>query len=302
MQMSTVFSCVVDAKPKFSRQALLWAASLLIHGEQDADSLVVHTIGECDPLLKELLDNWGVRHVSAAPFDERHPYSNKLVQFATPILQNADFVILCDCDLAFAAPITPWVRGDRIRARIADRPWLTLDQWSAIFEAAGQRFPHHRVRAANGAATLPSFCNGGLYIIPRRVFDQIGDRWSHWDRWLLDHEELLDRRIIFADQVSFVLACEDLDCRIDYLPIELNFHTGKGQAALSQRDERRGWVPRVLHYHDLVGPRGFLHNEKVPSMNAPIERINQIIRNLNELYPPPEEAPSQDGSPTAVEI
>src|SRR6516165_4511588 len=73
MQMSTVFSCVVDAKPKFSRQALLWAASLLIHGEQDADSLVVHTIGECDPLLKELLDNWGVRHVSAAPFDERHP-------------------------------------------------------------------------------------------------------------------------------------------------------------------------------------------------------------------------------------
>ena len=283
--MKTVYSCVVDADPKYARQTLLWAASLLIHGGQEAESLVVHTIGERDPRLHEILDSWGVEQVAAEPFDARHPYSNKLVQFATPSLRNADFAVLCDCDLAFAASVARWTRGQRIRARIADRPWLPLEQWRAIFEAADLMLPRGRVLAGNGAPTLPSFCNGGLYMVPRQLFAPIGDLWCRWDRWLLDHAELLGSRTIFADQVSFALACEDLGYRIDYLPIELNFHTGKSPAALLRRDRRPGLVPIVLHYHDLVGPRGFLFKEKVPSMNAATERINRLVRDLNELYP-----------------
>ena len=34
--MRTVYSCVVDTDPKYARQAVLWAASLLVHGEQEA--------------------------------------------------------------------------------------------------------------------------------------------------------------------------------------------------------------------------------------------------------------------------
>jgi len=80
---------LVDTDPKYARQAVLWAASLLVHGEQEAESLVVHTIGETDPRLTDLLDSWGVEQVQVEPFDSRHPYSNKLVQFATPSLQQA---------------------------------------------------------------------------------------------------------------------------------------------------------------------------------------------------------------------
>jgi hypothetical protein len=283
--VKAVYSCVVDAGPKYARQALLWAASLLVHGGVGAESLVVHVVGERDVKLQGLLDSWGIEQVVAEPFDTRHPYSNKLVQFASPALVDVDFVVLCDCDLAFAGSIAPWIRGDRIRARIADRPWVPLDQWTRIFEAANLALPRGRVRAGNGAPTLASFCNGGIYMVPRHLFAPFGDVWSRWDLWLLDHAELLGDRTIFTDQVSFTLACEDLGQRIDYLPIELNFHTGKSPTALLQRDGRSGLIPTVLHYHDLVGPRGFLYKEKVPSMNAPIERINQLIRNLNDLYP-----------------
>jgi len=294
--MRTVYSCVVDTDPKYARQAVLWAASLLVHGEQEAESLVVHTIGETDPRLTDLLDSWGVEQVQVEPFDSRHPYSNKLVQFATPSLQQAQHVVLCDCDLAFAAPIAPWTKGDRIRARIVQRPWLPLTQWRSIFEAANIRFPRVRVRAGNGQPTLPSFCNGGLYVVPQRLFERVGSNWCQWDRWLLDHAELLGGPLaIFADQVSFTLACEAMGERIDYLPVELNYHSGTRAAAAAARDGRKGFVPRVLHYHSAVGPRGFLFQERIPSMNAATERVNQLIRSLNEIFPVPP-SPSEPGA------
>ena len=119
--MKVALSCVVDDDPKYTRQALLWAASLLIHGGQSAESLVVHTVGEGDPRLRALLNSWGVDVVQIEAFDARHRYSNKLAQFATASLQNADLVVLCDCDRAFAGSISPWLHGERIRARIAQR-------------------------------------------------------------------------------------------------------------------------------------------------------------------------------------
>jgi hypothetical protein len=283
--MRAVFSCVVDNDPKYARQAALWAASLLIHGDQSAESLVVHTVGEGEPRLCALLRSWGVDVVQIEAFDARHPYSNKLAQFGTASLQNADCVVLCDCDLAFAASISPWLRGERIRARIVERPWLPVARWRAIFAAANLTFPMDRVLAGNGAPTLPTFCNGGLYIIPRALFAQIGTVWSKWDRWLLERSELMGPLHIFADQISFTLACEELGLTINYLPIELNYHTGKSRAALLKRDVRRGLAPRVLHYHNLVGPRGFLREEKIASVNAATERINELIRCLSELYP-----------------
>jgi hypothetical protein len=285
MLMKAAFSCVVDDNPKYARQAALWAASLLIHGDQSAESLVVHTVGEGEPRLRALLRSWGVNVVQIEAFDARHPHSNKLAQFATATLQDADCVVLCDCDLAFAASISPWVRGDRIRARIADRPWLSPARWRTIFAAADLRFPMDRVLAGNGVPTLPTFCNGGLYIIPRALFTQIGTTWSKWDRWLLDRLELITPLQIFADQISFTLACEELSLTINYLPIDLNYHIGQSREHVLKRDARRGWTPRVLHYHNKVGPRGFLHNEKIASMNAATERINELIRCLNELYP-----------------
>ncbi|BCY09658.1 hypothetical protein [Actinoplanes sp. L3-i22] len=282
--MTARFSCVVDDDPRFARQALLWAASLMIYGLQSAESLVVHTIGDGDPRLRELLGSWGVQVVPVEAFDERHPYSNKLAQFGSGALGGAGHVVLCDCDLAFAAPITPWLRGDRIRARIAQRPQLREEQWAALFAEAGLRLPGRRVLAGNGEPTPAAFCNGGLYVLPGRLFAEFGDAWSTWNRWLLDRIELLGPAHMFADQVSFAIACEHLGHTVDYLPIDLNYHT-RGSSAALRGSGRRYAEPRVLHYHRMVGPRGLLRMERISSRNAATERINDVIRNLKELYP-----------------
>jgi hypothetical protein len=283
--MRTAFSCVVDDDPKYIRQAVLWAASLLVYGEQRAESLVVHTVGQADPGLRHLLDHWGIEMVEVQAFDGRHRYSNKLTQFETASLREADVVVLCDCDLAFTRSVMPWIQGERLRARIAHRPWLRPAQWDAIFASANLRLPTARVRAGNGEWTLPSFCNGGLYMMPRALFDEMGDVWVKWNRWLLERLELLHPLQMFADQVSFSLACEDLGLRIDYLPVELNYHLGFSPTASPDGDDWWIDVPRVLHYHKRMGPDGYLQGGQIQPVTAAVVQINGLIRCLRDLYP-----------------
>ena len=174
--MKVTFSCVVDDNPKYARQALLWATSLLIFGHQSADSLVVHTVGEGDPRLRALLSSWGVDVVQVEVFDVRHRYSNKLAQFATTSLLNADYAVLCDCDVAFAGSIIPWLRGERIRARIAQRPWLPPAQWKAIFAAASLKLPTAR-------ASCQQRCTDAADVLQRwALYHTANAIWANWHR------------------------------------------------------------------------------------------------------------------------
>jgi hypothetical protein len=50
--MKVKFSCVMDQPRKFTRQALVWAASLLAFGVQGTESLVIHAVERHDPEYK----------------------------------------------------------------------------------------------------------------------------------------------------------------------------------------------------------------------------------------------------------
>src|SRR6185295_13803587 len=103
------FSCVIDQKPKYADQAVVWAATLMVYGGQSADSLIIHHVGECEPACKRLFDAWGIETRQVERFDRRHGPSNKLTQLASESLQAADYVVLCDCDMAFCNSISPWI-------------------------------------------------------------------------------------------------------------------------------------------------------------------------------------------------
>ena len=67
--MTVNFSCIIDEKPKYARQALLWAASLLTYGQVPADALVVHTVDGCAPEYQRVFDSWGIRLEKAGRFE-----------------------------------------------------------------------------------------------------------------------------------------------------------------------------------------------------------------------------------------
>jgi hypothetical protein len=273
------FSCVIDKPPRFATQALTLAASLLTYGEQSADSVVIHNVGEWDPARRKMFDSWGIATATVQQFDPRHGPSNKLSQLESDLLHSVDYVVLCDCDIAFCASIAPWIRGSAIRACIAARKGLSEDRWAYLFRSAGLELPASRMKAMIvNAGTLPSYCNGGLLVIPQDAFQKLREVWPKWHRWLLNRPNIVDG--FFSDQISFAMACEDLRLAIDHLPLELNFHTDllyghQLDAATGKTDVE----PFVLHYHAHgMLEDGLLKKTYMESVNRQIEKINALIR------------------------
>jgi len=274
--MSVKFSCLVDKQPRFLKQVLVWACSLLTFGAQDASSLVIHTVGECHADAMRLLASWGIETRVVERFDTRHPPSNKLAQLESEALHSADYVVLSDCDVAFCGPISPWIVGDSIRARTAAWGGLPPESWVTVFRDAGLQMPSSRVQAlVTGRETLPSYCNGGLYIFPQAQFQRLREVWPRWDRWLLDRGDL-GRMQYFIDQLSFAMSCEELAIDIDHLPLELNFDTVYIPLDLAEGVNRQAEIePMVLHYHGLDA------TGRVPLTDLMV--VNRGIRKINDL-------------------
>lgn len=265
----------MDQSPKFAHQASIWASSLLSYANQESDSIVIHAVNQCNPNYQRFFDSLGVKTQSVKPFDYRHPHSNKLVQLESWLLQSADYVVLCDCDIAFCESISSWITGDSIRAKVVDAASLSLDHWERIYSSANLQLPTSRVKSTfDNLETLPTYCNGGLLIIPQPIYQALRKVWPEWNRWLLERPELLEPHAFFTDQVSFSLSCEALGLTIDHLPVDLNFPTHLPYAASSLV----GVYPKVLHYHDRVDPSGCLLPTGVPSVDQQIEKINNLIR------------------------
>jgi len=276
--MNVRFSCVVDQDPKFWRQALVWALSLLTYGDREPEELVIHTVGEPESEEIQVLKSWGVDVRVVEHFDSRHANSNKLVQLESPALQDVQFVVLCDCDLAFCSPVSSWIQGDAVRARIGSYGGLAPKHWEHVFRMAGLPPPQMTAKALlNGAETLSSYCNGGIYIAPRHVFQTLRATWPRWDRWLLERSHLLKPCEAFTDQISFAMSCEELGLVVDHLPLEMNcdgVFRSRGLRRVAGKDELH---PVVLHYHQLDAA-GLLPLKRIPSINQQIRRINDLIR------------------------
>jgi len=276
--MKVRFSCVVDRDPKFIRQALVWATSLLSYGRQAPESILVHTIGKLDVKYRRIFDSWGIETYEVQPFDSRHPKSNKLTQLESEPLYSADYAVLSDCDIAFCGDISPWIEGDAIRARVASKEGLQRREWAQLFRIAGLELPEFRLGALlSGVKTLPTYCNGGMYIIPRVILQSLRGVWCKWDRWLLDHFHGVKPFTAYMDQISFAMSCAELRLQIRYLPVELNFPSLAGTRFRSYGLSGNATVqPLVLHYH-RTDDRGLLWPSTIASVNKEIEKINSLI-------------------------
>jgi MPBQ/MSBQ methyltransferase len=277
--MNVRFSCVVDRKPKFAQQALVWASSLLTYAEQAPDALLIHFLEGVDPKHEKIFDSWGIETQVVQRFDPRHPYSNKLMQLESEPLHSADCVVLCDCDIAFCESISPWITTDSIRACPAARSGLPPHRWEHLFQMAKLDLPLSRAKAwLTRLETLPTYCSGGIYIIPKSILQSIRNVWPKWDRWLLDRRELVRPFGIFIDQISFAMSCAELGLSINHLPLELNFPSyAEPSSIMSAAVGSAKPHPLILHYR-WVNSSGFLLPSKIPSVDRQVRRINDLIR------------------------
>jgi len=274
MTERVVFSCVMDQKPRYLSQARLFVQTLIAFGGCSGPDIVIHGVGEPDERSSAFFNSLGVPVVRVEPTDSRHPHSNKLAQLGSSALESADFVVLCDCDLAFCADIRDVIGRSSVRAKIVDYANISLEQWASIYSAAGLPLPTHLATSTyDEKPTLANYCNGGLLVLPRSVYRELKGAWPRWNRYLLDRPSLLEPFTFFTDQVSFTLALSELGRDVEPLGLEYNFPTH-----LPYADGAASLVPKVLHYHDRVDASGFLTPTGIPAVDTMIQRVNDLIR------------------------
>jgi hypothetical protein len=272
--MSTKYSCVMDTPAKFQHQALLWALTLVRRGGQAPENVIVHAVEGTPQNQIELLRSFGVQVFVVPRYSSVHPFLNKLRQLESETLRAADYVVLCDTDLVFCSPIDAWVVGDRPRVKIVDIANPPLQMWQMLFTAAGlSKPPRPAVASLDGTQTYANNCNGGLYILPRAVFNTLPHVWPRWVQWVLRQGKILGRYRTHVSQISFGLAMEELGIEVDLLPLALNFPTNLKVPNLAMHDT----VPAVIHYHANLDRAGLLRPIGLPRLDAAVAEVNALI-------------------------
>jgi hypothetical protein len=280
------FSCVMGRPPRYARQVLGWAATLLAFGKQKPESLVVHTIGAFEPRVSRILDSWGIATRVVKEFEPSLPHSNKLRQIESDALQDADYVVLCDCDLVFCADIGSWIYGDAIRGRTASYAGISMDKWRGLFQAAEMAFPDSTVTGVLDGKPMPvTYCNGALYVIPQSVLQSLRDPWPKWVRWLSKRPELVTPLVTYTEQFALTLSLTELGLPLDHLPVEVNFPV-RGtpwlppHGLLYRVPGRRSYRPLVMHHH-FRNRAGLLAKTVTPYLNTEIARANRLLYLVN---------------------
>lgn len=275
--MHVAYSCVVDKGDKFERQAYLWARSLIELAGVKAESLHVHAIGESFASAERQLKPLGISVHPASTFDPRHLYSNKLCQLDSEALISpfpADYIVLCDCDIAFVRNIDELLAGPNVKAKQVDWDVPDAATWARIGQESGlEPIQLDGTTTYTHAPTPWNNCNGGLYIFPRDLFSKLAEPWKRWDRWLIDRLDMLGDFKTYADQISFALAMNELGLRVDHLDPIYNVPTHH----VYDESNWTGSEPAVLHYHNEVDENGLLKLTGNTAIDRSIGKVNDWL-------------------------
>ncbi|SFA50009.1 Methyltransferase domain-containing protein [Paracoccus halophilus] len=278
--MKTAISCVIDRHPRFLTQAWLLLASLRsagIAGDDPGTALVVHVPRDManDARLDRLRGLGAVIEPYDAFAEGPGAYCNKLVQFRTGLLQQAERVLLLDADLLFLRDPRPLFDDRAVRAKIVDSAQPPAEKWRPLFAQAGFPDPATAPATLRPDLQVPARnCNGGAYFLPRAAFAALAEAWPRWSRHCLAQQALLGDHLHHADQLGFALAMQELD--LPFLPLDVgaNFPT-HFRAHIYQ-----GLAPQeitAMHYHRHVDAHGM----PAPTGIAWVDR--QMMQAMNRI-------------------
>lgn len=279
--MIAVYSFVVDADPRFVAQTRLFLASLMAQGVP-AEAIHAHVTPETGETARDLLRETGVHTHVLHPFLDGK-YCNKLVQLDALLAVEADCYVLCDTDLAFAGPITEWLDAERLRAKPVDLPNPPLDRLEALRNRFGLAIEPRLVRtSADAALTWSTNCNGGLYIVPRRLAAPLAAHWQQFAVRLRGCEDILENWYHHVDQIAFAMAVLAMGRDVLELPLEANFPMHLGD----RFDHMTFGEPTVLHYHSLLDAAGRVQLTGHPVVDAAIAKANASLEPAPATAPP----------------
>jgi len=268
-----IYSTLVDQKPLFELQGLIWTWTLTELADVPLADLVVHLVNGGRPAYREMLEGLGVKTVSVDPFGDGK-YCNKVAQFGTDILRESDGVVFTDADVAILEDIGRTAGLDCVKGKIVDLPRPSLAVLTRLFKMAGLAKPPSLARPT--FATEPTFqgnFNGGLYMVPTADLDSLHDTWAKWSLWCLGKADVLGKHHFHADQIGFCFALNELGLPVEELSVAYNCPTHLTDVDLGLLKER----PKMLHYHARIGDNGQVLPTGTPILDDAIGEVNRLI-------------------------
>ena len=268
------FAAFMDCTAKFELQAYYWARSLIESGTAESPGDIHLFVPEQLPAPPQWALQAGIRVVPIAYWDRRHPFCNKLGLWREELFDGYTDICFTDCDLFFVRrPQLPLTGG--IAAALVDRENPRWPELAEVFAAAGLPVPEPvPVRWSDNPlhVTAPTNCNGGFYLVSRRLIGPLGSAWSRWARWLLDRPSIAMPLGAHVDQIALCLALSERGTAVTPLPDSVNIPTHLGKLPGSFSDP-----PAVLHYHSHFDNRGNLRSTGTAAVDAAIADANRMI-------------------------
>jgi hypothetical protein len=269
-----VYSFVVDAHPRFQHQAKIITATLLAVGVSP-DDIIAHVAPDVPAGTRAVVAAFGTRVVELRPSAIGGGVVNKIAQLQTLWSIEAKTYVLCDTDLAFMESLAGYTGGNMAWGRPVGFENPRLDQLEALRLRAGIRTTPRVVRTScDERPTFATNCNGGVYILPRRVLLKLFLPWQEYTRLALMAGDVLGDRVANADQIGFALAMLYLEEDVAQLPVEWNFPAITVAGRFRHLSSIR---PLVLHHHQPGDARGLLRATGHQLVDEAIARVNQQV-------------------------
>ena len=280
-----LYSCVVDDSSKFYWQGMIFVLSLIKLAKIEPKKIFIHMTGR-NSHFENFLKEKGVNKVSIKPWGDK-TYCNKLQQMETIELQKADYVFLCDADIAIVDNFEKIIDFNKVTGKTVDINNPDITQLKKIFEKFNLEFPKINTDTLNKQETFDGNFNGGLYGLPGRIIKKFGNRWKRWANKLLLSSEcinILDDRRIHIDQISFCMTLKELELPYHKLDISYNFPT-HSVLVKSNLDLISNEV-MVMHYHSKLTTIGLLENTGIDVVDKRINLVNKVLKENfnNELF------------------
>ncbi len=270
-----VFSFVIDAQPKFAFQGVHLARSLFAHCSALRFSVVVQVTPEVGEDVRHLFTQLGCIVCPISRFGDGK-YCNKLSQLEALVGIDCRYVVLMDADMIAVDDLSPLLSGERLRGRVVGAANPSIEALEALAHHAGMfAIPARAPTDCSEDETLDANLNGGLYVIPRPLLEEVFLHWRRWTTWVLDNIGPLAKegKAMHADQVGMWLAIQMAHLPFDYLEANWNFNPERSHRSL---DPKRQIA--ILHYHGALTPAGQITEpQEIGAARIAVQRANAFI-------------------------
>lgn len=274
------WSCVIDDTPEIWASIVPWLVTAIELARISPSHIHIHHVCALKPDIAKLCRSLAVNTHKIEPFDPRYPHVNKIQQCATAFT-GASKVVLTDVDIVFAGKPPLEKINSSVAGKLVDQPNPPMEILRKVFTASGVGLPitcmNAYIDSKNERVLFETFLgnfNGGVYVIDRKIMDQIGRTWAYWARWLIARIDLLDRWTLHVDQVSFCMAVSELGVAAGQLDESWNF-------PLHLNVDSGGIEPFILHHHAMFDDQHLLRHPSLSRASQAIARVNSVIETFH---------------------